>query len=126
MDLKEYEKKCRLSDLRKQEIDPYDMSPSDKGAKLDAGKVKMNLVLGGFSNALMEVGKVGTFGAKKYTEGGWLEVPCGIARYSDAMLRHHFQEMAGEFDCEDSGISHAAHTAWNALARLELMLKNGS
>lgn len=82
-----------------------------------------SLVLGGFSHALMEVIKVGTFGAKKYTPNGWLEVPNGVERYSDAMGRHWLYEMQGESHDPDSKLLHAAHLAWNALARLELMVR---
>ena len=37
------------------------------GAKLDKDKPRPGLVLGGFAKALIEVSKVGTAGAKKYT-----------------------------------------------------------
>ena len=50
-------------------------------------------------------------------------MPNGLARYTDAMLRHHFAEAGGEELDEDSGLRHAAHRAWNALAVLELELR---
>lgn len=93
------------------------------GAKLDNGKPRHGLVLGAFSNALTEVAKVGTFGANKYSDNGWLSVPNGLARYTDAMLRHHFAEAGGEELDKESGLHHAAHRAWNALAVLELALR---
>jgi hypothetical protein len=93
------------------------------GAKLDAGKPRLDLVLGAFANALLAVGAVGTFGAAKYTDNGWLEVPDGIERYTDAMLRHYLKEKAHGYIDDESGLLHAAHLAWNALARLELMLR---
>ena len=93
------------------------------GAKLDNVKPRHGLVLGAFSNALTEVAKVGTFGANKYSDNGWLSVPNGLARYTDAMLRHHFAEAGGEELDDDSGLRHAAHRAWNALAVLELVLR---
>ena len=37
---------------------------TEKGVKLDEGKNRLGLILGGFSRALWEVGRVGTFGAK--------------------------------------------------------------
>jgi hypothetical protein len=95
----------------------------EPGAKLDDGKVRVGLVLGAFANALTEVCKVGTFGAKKYTDNGWLEVPNGIERYTDAMLRHWLAEQTGEWLDQESELLHAAHLAWNALARLELILR---
>lgn len=93
------------------------------GAKLDAGKPRPGLVLGAFARALEAVARVGTFGASKYSDSGWLHVPNGHERYTDAMLRHYVAEAKGELNDSDSGLSHAAHLAWNALARLELMLR---
>lgn len=106
-------------------IDPNGIDQHAPGAKLDHGKPRHGLVLGAFSNALTEVAKVGTFGANKYSDNGWLSVPNGQARYTDALLRHHFAEAGGERDDPESQLSHAAHRAWNALAVLELMLKEG-
>uniref|UniRef100_A0A7M2QN88 dATP/dGTP diphosphohydrolase N-terminal domain-containing protein n=1 Tax=feces metagenome TaxID=1861841 RepID=A0A7M2QN88_9ZZZZ len=105
-------------------IDPNGIDQHAPGAKLDHGKPRHGLVLGSFSNALTEVAKVGTFGANKYTDNGWLSVPNGVGRYTDALLRHHFAEAGGERDDPESQLSHAAHRAWNALAVLELMLRN--
>ena len=51
-----------------------------------------------------------------------MTVPGGPARYTDAMLRHHFAEAGGEELDGESGMLHAAHRAWNALAVLELKL----
>ena len=92
------------------------------GVKYDAGKPRYGLVLGGFSRALERVVQVGTFGANKYRDDGWLSVPGGPGRYTDAMLRHHFAEACGEELDGESGMLHAAHRAWNALAVLELKL----
>ena len=92
------------------------------GVKYDAGKPRYGLVLGGFPRALERVVQVGTFGANKYSDDGWLTVPGGHGRYTDAMLRHHFAEAGGEELDGESGMLHAAHRAWNALAVLELKL----
>lgn len=105
------------------EQDPTGRSAHEPGAKLDAGKPRPALVLGGFSRALEAVTEVGTFGARKYTPNGWRSVPNGVERYSEAMLRHWLKETQGiELD-PGSNLTHAAHLAWNALARLELMLE---
>lgn len=106
------------------ERDPNGISPNTPGAKLDAGKNRVGLVLLGFSRALQEVSKVGTYGADKYTDDGWMSVPDGERRYTDAMLRHVLKEGAGERIDADTGLRHAAHAAWNALARLDLMLRD--
>lgn len=102
---------------------PSRVDPHAPGAKLDHGKVRPGLVLSGFCRALEAVSEVGTFGARKYSEKGWLHVENGVSRYTDAMLRHYFEEAKGEYADPESGIAHAAHLAWNALARLELMLR---
>lgn len=105
------------------ERDPTGRSQHEVGSKLDAGKNRMGLVLLGFPRALLAVGEVGTYGANKYTDNGWTEVPDGARRYTDAMLRHVFKEAAGEYHDRDTQMLHAAHAAWNALARLELILR---
>lgn len=95
----------------------------EAGAKLDAGKNRLDLVLGDFSNALWEVGLVGTYGANKYTDRGWVSVPNGIQRYGDALLRHYIQHKRGELRDTESEMYHLAHLAWNALALLERTLR---
>ncbi len=102
-------------------IDPHGKSQHETGAKLDAGKVRPSLIIGGMPRAMLAVARVGTYGAEKYTEDGWRDVPDGIKRYTDAMDRHRLQEAVAPCD-DESGLLHAAHLAWNALARLELML----
>lgn len=105
------------------ETDPNGKNANDPGSKLDAGKNRLGLVLGGFALALEEVGRVGTFGAAKYAPNGWMSVPGGVERYTDAMYRHLMKEAQGELIDPDSGTFHAAQAAWNALARLDLMLR---
>lgn len=105
--------------------DPLGKDPHEPGAKLDAGKNRVGLMVSDFPRALEAVAEVATYGANKYTEHGWVSVPNGIDRYTDAMHRHLLAEARGEkFDAE-SGLEHAAMAAWNALARLEL-LRRGS
>lgn len=104
------------------EADPTGRKPSDPGAKLDQGKVRMGLVLGGFANALREVCVVGTKGAAKYSDNGWKEVPDGQARYTDALYRHLNKHQAGEVVDPEWSLLHLAHAAWNCLSILELEL----
>jgi hypothetical protein len=108
-----------------QELTPDGKDQHEVGAKLDDGKLRPHLVLGDFGAALQAVTCVGTFGAAKYVDSGWLEVPNGLERYSDAMQRHYLQEVIvnESYYDNDSGLPHAFQTAWNALARLELMLR---
>jgi hypothetical protein len=103
------------------QVDPSGKDQHEKGAKLDAGKPRVSLVLRSFSLALIEVSKVGTFGADKYTDNGWIEVPNGIERYDDALFRHLLNMDRSDLD-KESRLKHQAHAAWNALAELQLML----
>lgn len=97
---------------------------TEKGIKLDSGKNRLSLVFEGFSNALWQVGEVGTFGANKYTDNGWQSVTNPEERYTNALLRHLFKYYNGEVIDEESGLKHLAHLAWNALAILELSERN--
>lgn len=106
--------------------DPHGVDQHQPGAKLDASKIRPGLVVGGFPRALLAVAEVGTYGARKYTDHGWVQVPDGRRRYTDAMLRHLLAEHAGEQNDQESGLAHDAHAAWNALARLELRLRNNA
>lgn len=79
-------------------------------------------LLNDFSLALTAVAEVGTFGAIKYTRGGWQTVPNAITRYNDAGWRHRLMAQRQPHD-RDSGLLHKAHEAWNILAELELILR---
>lgn len=96
------------------------------GMKYDEGKPNLSLVFGGFNKALLDVGYIGTFGARKYTPNGWKDVDNLYERYSSALLRHMFAAMSSRvkdiYDNE-TGRLHLAHVAWNALALTEHMLK---
>lgn len=96
------------------------------GMKYDEGKPNLSLVFGGFNKALLDVGYIGTFGARKYTPNGWKDVENLYERYSSALLRHMFAAMSPRvkdiYDNE-TGRLHLAHVAWNALALTEHMLK---
>lgn len=102
---------------------PDGLSQHEPGAKVDAGKIRAHLVLGNFPRALEAVSEVGTFGANKYTDNGWLDVQNAQERYCDALLRHYLKKQKGEDIDSDSGLLHDAHLAWNALATLELRLR---
>jgi len=116
---------AKLKDTKKMnEKDPTGRNPNEPGAKVDAGKPCLYRgAINYFPRAIEAVAEVSTFGANKYCWGGWETVPDGVARYSDAMVRHLAKEAKGEVLDADSGLRHAAHFAWGALARLELMLR---
>lgn len=102
------------------ERDPTGRAPHEPGAKLDEGKPPLlRGCLGYFPLALAAVAEVSAHGAEKYAWRGWESVPDGVARYGDALARH----LCAAGPDPGSGLDHAAHAAWNALARLELMLR---
>lgn len=106
----------------KREFDPTGKSPHEIGAKLDFGKLRYGLILKSMRNAIKAVVEVAEFGAKKYKEESWLEVPNGEERYMEAELRHLYKSFDEELD-QDSNLDHLAHLAWCALARLELKIR---
>lgn len=110
---------------KRKEFTTDDPSKIGTGAiKYDGGKPALwRGVFEYFPRAIQAVGDISTFGASKYAWRGWEGVEDGIARYSDAMVRHLAKEGAGETVDPDSGLLHAAHTAWGAMARLELILR---
>ena len=103
------------------EVDPSGLKQGDKGAKFDSGKIRVSL-LKRFGLALLAVGDLATSGASKYTAHGWAEVENGIDRYDDALLGHYLKEMFEDRD-PDMRVKHEVQTAWNALAKLQLMVE---
>lgn len=93
-----------------------------EGKKDDESKPNCDLVLGDFGLALLEVSRVGTRGAAKYGDSNWLSVENGQQRYSSAAQRHWLMSKYELLDNE-THLLHAAHHAWNALAVLELMMR---
>lgn len=97
---------------------------NDVGRKYDTDKPRCGLVINGFARALYEICKVGEMGAQKYAPDNWLSLENGVARYTDALYRHLLAEATGDVTDTESELLHAAHAAWNTLARLELMLRH--
>ena len=79
-----------------------------KGKKYDQGKNRLDLlnVL-----ALTELGRVLTYGAKKYSPENWKLVDGLYRRYYGALLRHLFAWWSGEKLDQETKISHLAHAA---------------
>ena len=93
--------------------------------KLDGGKAPVYRgAIAYFPRAIRAVAGISAFGASKYAWNGWRNVPDGLNRYTDAMVRHLIAEGEGEILDPDSGLLHAAHVAWGALARLEKLLED--
>ena len=104
------------------EKDPTGLDAHAPGAKLDDGKVRADLMLDGFGLALLEVAKVSTYGAQKYSEHGWRAVQDGVKRYRAAGDRHRLRRYLEE-TYPDTRLLHLAHEAWNRLAELEMVLR---
>lgn len=66
--------------------------------------------------AFIDVVKVGTLGAAKYTDYGWAAVPQAGRRYTDAAVRH----LVMDGNSEDFQLPHIAHAMWNLLAILSI------
>lgn len=109
--------------MPKKEKDPNGIAQHSPGAKLDDGKLRPYLVYNGFKRALQEVWKDGTYGANKYTDYGWQQVPNARERYLDAFFRHFDKNIVnGELYDDESGVHHLGAAIWNLLAVLELEL----
>ena len=94
-----------------------------QGVKFDNGKPAAGWLLEVFPNALMCLGKVIRKGQEKYPNpNNWKYLEQAEIRYRDALMRHLLKKYAGQDTDEETGLSHLAHAAWNALALLELKL----
>lgn len=93
-----------------------------EGTKYDEGKVRLAEMILDFKDALFAVCRVWEFGADKYEKSNWKKVSNAKDRYTNAMLRHLCEEDTYSVD-KESHLLHAAHVAWNALARLYFILK---
>lgn len=111
------------------ESDPNGKNPHEPGAKLDAGKAPVfQGLIDYFPRAVEAVAMVSLAGANKYAWKGWEAVPDGYNRYKNAQYRHATKKAKeGPWDSDflKQGILilHDAQEAWNALASLELYLR---
>jgi hypothetical protein len=100
----------------------------EKGKKYDSGKAPVSQGLFQyFPKALKAIAEVSKYGKDKYKlsydDVNWARVEEGFERYLDGLGRHllgHYSD--GPIDPE-SGHAHLAHAAWNALAVLELSIR---
>jgi len=84
---------------------------SNEGIKHDDGKPRMDLLP---YDALIEVAKVLTFGAKKYTAGNWSK-GINYSRLIAAAERHLGEFKEGRDMDNESGIGHLAHAVCNLI-----------
>ena len=90
------------------------------GVKYDAGKTDMGLLFIEVPRALEEASKALQLGSEKYGVGNWMRVENGNPRYLSALVRHLTAYYQGEKHDKESGLSHLAHVATNALFLLDL------
>ena len=80
--------------------------------KYDSGKPRFSLIDPKF---MLEFAQVMTMGAEKYGADNWKTIENAIPRYKDALHRHMNAFEQGKMDDEESGLSHLAHVAANAM-----------
>lgn len=89
------------------------------GARFNEGKVRFDLMP---PDALWELAKVYTFGARKYKDRNWEKgMVWGIC--FAAAMRHLWKWWRGERNDPESGLHHLAHAAWNCMAALSYELR---
>lgn len=82
--------------------------------RMDAGKTRYDLLP---PDALEEIAKVFTVGAKKYSDNNW-QRGMNYSRFFSAAMRHLWKWWAGQDKDEETGYSHMAHAAFNVMALL--------
>lgn len=108
-----------------EEKDPTGKAIGQPGCKVDAGKAPvLQGFLHYFPRAVLAVAEISAFGVQKgYAWNSWETVPNGVTRYGDALARHLIKEVIdGPLDAQSKKL-HAAHEAWNSMARLELICR---
>lgn len=83
------------------------------GKKYDQGKLRWDLLPLDVVEKLVEIYE---FGANKYEENSWRTIKNGYKRCRAALFRHLSAYDKGERLDPESGKSHLAHAAWNALS----------
>ena len=80
--------------------------------KYDDGKVRMDLVP---LECVESIAKVLTYGAKKYADNSWQDLPDFWKRYKAALLRHLTALDKGELIDKESGLYHIDQVLTNAM-----------
>ena len=80
--------------------------------KYDEDKVRMDLVP---LECIESIAKVLTYGADKYEENSWQELPDFWKRYKAALLRHLTAIDKGELIDKESGLYHIDQVLTNAM-----------
>jgi len=88
-----------------------------KGVKDDSTKLRYDLVLPQMEES---IAAVLTYGANKYTDQGYRDVPNNVERYYAALRRHINAWRRGENNDAESGLHHLAHAATNCLILMDV------
>ncbi len=91
-----------------------------EGVKYDQDKLRYDLIP---ANALDELAKVYTFGAKKYADRNW-EKGMAWSRIFGAIMRHSWAWFRGQTHDPETGLNHMVHAAWGCLALVEYSITN--
>lgn len=89
-----------------------DKTFNNKDVKLDKGKLRVDLVEPEF---IEDVADVLTYGAEKYADNSWQDIPNAVDRYYAATMRHLLAWRKGEQVDKESGKSALAHAATNLM-----------
>ena len=95
----------------------------DHDGKADQGKIDIDRFFRYFPGAIEAVSEVLQFGAEKYEDGGWVDVPDGVRRYQAAAGRHKLARMKNEIIDKESSLEHWAHELCDHLMAYELYLR---
>lgn len=96
---------------------------AEVGKKYDSNKPMAGAIVRVFPKAVMAIGAVIKFGAKKYPNpNNWKMNEDIINRYFDSAIRHACKHFDGYEKDEETGLPHLVHAAWNMLAILEKYL----
>lgn len=93
----------------------------NESMKFDDNKIKLELIP---LETINEIGKVLTFGAKKYKENSWQNLDKFEDRYFGACLRHLIAHRTGEKIDNESNLPHLSHTITNLIFLLWKELQN--
>lgn len=88
------------------------MKMENDGKKYDCGKVRMDLIP---LDVVENIGKVLTYGAQKYSDNSWQNLPDFWKRYKAALLRHLTAIDKGELIDPESGLPHIDHVLCNTV-----------
>lgn len=104
-----------MSHLYQGVVDSAQHPVEDPGRKDDQDKVRFDLVP---PRPFLELAKVITLGAKKYSEWNWRKI--GQERYVAALYRHIIAWQMGEDRDPETGLEHLAHAMCNLVFLMEL------